>query len=84
MVTGAKRGERMSWKTVVDGAIVVGYVVLLAGMALWSGRAVKSGAAFATGEKKYGPWVIFATLSASYVGGGYSSGNAAAYSRCHL
>ena len=68
----------MSWKTVVDGAIVVGYVVLLAGMALWSGRAVKSGAAFATGEKKYGPWVIFATLSASYVGGGYSSGNAAA------
>ncbi len=77
-VKGAKRGDRLSWETVVDGAIVIGYVALLAGMALWSGRRVKSGEDFTAGEKKYGPWVIFATLSASYVGGGYSSGNAAA------
>ncbi len=68
----------MNWQAVTDGAIVVGYVALLAGMALWSGRRVKSGESFAAGEKTYGPWVIFATLSASYVGGGYSSGNAAA------
>ena len=60
----------MELGTVLDRAIVVGYVALLAGMALWSGRKVKSGADFAAGEKKYGPWVIFATLSASYVGGG--------------
>ncbi len=60
-----------------DAAIVIGYVAILAGSALFGGRRVKGGSDFSAGGRQYGPFVIFATLSASYVGGGYSSGNAA-------
>lgn len=61
----------------LDTAIVVLYIVVLAGMSLRGGRGVKNAADFTASSGRYGTLVIFATLSASYVGGGYSSGNAA-------
>lgn len=60
-----------------DAVIVAVYVALLAGSALLGGRKVRGGSDFTASPKRYGAAVIFATLSASYVGGGYSSGNAA-------
>lgn len=62
----------------VDVAIVVGYLVLLVAIGLRGGSKVKNAADFTATGKQYGTFVIFATLSASFVGGGYSSGNAAA------
>lgn len=61
----------------LDTAIVIGYIVLLVGMGLRGGRSVKSAGDFTASGGRYGTAVIFATLAASYVGGGYSSGNAA-------
>lgn len=62
----------------VDIAIVVGYVLVLVGMSLRGGRGIRSAADFTAAGGQYGAAVIFATMAASYVGGGYSSGNAAA------
>lgn len=61
----------------VDLWIVAGYVVVLVALSLRGGKQVSSAADFTASGGKYGTFVIFATLSASYVGGGYSSGNAA-------
>lgn len=61
----------------IDAVIVLVYVVLLVGLSLRGGRQVTDAAGFSAAGKQYGTFVIFATLSASYVGGGYSSGNAA-------
>ena len=61
----------------IDTAIVLGYILLLVGIGLRGGKGVKNAADFTASGGRYGTAVIFATLSASYVGGGYSSGNAA-------
>ena len=61
----------------LDTAIVLLYIALLVGMSLRGGRNVKNAGDFTASGGRYGTLVIFATLSASYVGGGYSSGNAA-------
>ena len=62
----------------LDIAIVGLYLILLVGIGLRGGRDVKNAADFTASDKQYGMFVIFATLSASFIGGGYSSGNAAA------
>ncbi len=66
----------------LDTGIVLAYILLLVAMGLRGGRNVKNAGDFTASGGRYGTLVIFATLSASYVGGGYSSGNAAqAFSR---
>ncbi len=62
----------------VDVGIVVLYVALLVILSLRGGRGMRDAADFAGGGGSYPTPVIFATMAASYVGGGYSSGNAAA------
>jgi SSS family solute:Na+ symporter len=59
-----------------DSAIIIFYlsVVLLVG--LWSGRGMKSLKDFSVSHRSYSSIVIFATLSASFIGGGFSIGNA--------
>lgn len=61
----------------LDTAIVIGYIVFLVAMGLRGGRGVKNAADFTASGGRYGTAVIFASLAASYVGGGFSSGNAA-------
>ncbi len=62
----------------IDIAIVALYLAILVAIGLAGGRRVKSVSDFTACNTRYGPFVIFATLSASFIGGGYSSGNAAA------
>lgn len=62
----------MEW----DVAIVAVYVMLLVGMGLHGGKKVRSAADFVAADGRYGTAVLFASLSASYIGGGYSAGNA--------
>ncbi len=60
----------------LDYVIIIFYlsVVLLVG--LWSGKGMKSLQEFSVSHRSYGSMVIFATLSASFIGGGFSIGNA--------
>lgn len=60
----------------LDYAIIIFYlsVVLLVG--LWSGKGMKSLQEFSVSHRSYTSLVIFATLSASFIGGGFSIGNA--------
>lgn len=61
-----------------DVTIVAAYLAVLIAVGLRGGSKVKNAADFTAADKRYGTFVIFATLSASFIGGGYSSGNAAA------
>ncbi len=62
----------------LDRWIVFGYLAVLIVVGLRGGNHVKNAADFTASGKRCGSLVLFATLSASFVGGGYSSGNAAA------
>lgn len=63
----------------LDTGMVILYLAVLIGIGL-KGR-VKDVSGFTASDCGYGTFTIFASLSASYIGGGYSSGNAAeAYS----
>lgn len=59
----------------------IGIVVLYLGILIWiglrGGKNVKKAGDFTASGGRYGTFVLFASLSASYIGGGYSSGNAA-------
>jgi len=43
---------------------------------LWAGRGVTKLEHFSVAGRQFGSWVIFATLSASFIGGGFTMGNA--------
>lgn len=63
----------------LDIGIVLLYLAVLVGMGLRGGLQVKSAGDFTASGGRYGTLVLFASLSASFIGGGYSSGNAAAH-----
>lgn len=60
----------------VDNSIILLYLVGILILGMWSGRKLKSLRDFSLSHATYGPFVIFATLSASFIGGGFSMGNA--------
>ncbi len=62
----------------LDRGIVLLYVAVLVWMGLHGNKRMQHAGDFTASGNRYGAPVIFATLAASYVGGGYSSGNAAA------
>lgn len=62
---------------ILDIGMVVLYLGILVGIGLHGGKQVKSASGFTAVGGGYGTLVLFASLSASYIGGGYSSGNAA-------
>jgi SSS family solute:Na+ symporter len=61
----------------LDSAIIIAYLCVVLFVGLWSGRGMKSLQDFSVSHRSYGSLVIFATLSASFIGGGYSVGLAA-------
>lgn len=56
--------------------IVFGYLLFILGLGIWAGRKVKSFNEYAVGGRSYGALIIFMTLSASFIGGGFTMGNA--------
>ncbi len=60
----------------IDHTIVVIYLLAILVMGLLSGRGVKTLNQFSVYKRSYGSMVIFATLAASFIGGGFSMGNA--------
>lgn len=61
----------------IDQAIIVVYLLLMLTVGLLASRKVNSFKEFALSGGNYGAFIVFATLSASFIGGGFSSGNAA-------
>ncbi len=60
----------------LDYAIISGYLIGILLLGLWSGKDMKNLSDFSVSHRSYGSMVIFATLSASFIGGGFSIGNA--------
>jgi len=60
----------------IDYAIISGYLIAILLLGLWSGKGMKTLSDFSVSHRSYGSMVIFATLSASFIGGGFSFGNA--------
>ncbi len=61
----------------MDIGIVIIYLLLLVGIGLLGGRGVKSADGFTATDTTYGAPVIFMSMAASFIGGGFSAGNAA-------
>lgn len=60
----------------VDGSIVILYLLAILALGLWAGKGIKGMTDFSVAGRSFGTFVIFATLSASFIGGGFSVGNA--------
>ena len=61
---------------ILDYVIIAVYLCAILLLGLWSGKGMKSLQDFSVSHRSYGSMVIFATLSASFIGGGFSIGNA--------
>ena len=60
----------------IDIVIVAIYLAAIFAVGILAGRGLNSLDEYAVVGRSYGPWIIFATLSASFIGGGFSTGNA--------
>ncbi|MCK9492621.1 MAG: sodium:solute symporter family protein [Sulfurimonas sp.] len=56
--------------------IIFSYLIIVLLIGIWAGRGVKDIKDYAVASKSFGTMAIFATLSASFIGGGFSMGNA--------
>lgn len=61
----------------LDFAIVAIYLAVILILGLNAGRGVRTITHFSVGERTFGSFIVFATLSASFIGGGFTLGNAA-------
>ncbi|MBN2162997.1 MAG: hypothetical protein JXR25_00815 [Pontiellaceae bacterium] len=53
-----------------DAVIVVVYLLLILGVGLWSGRSIETLSDYSVSRRNSNTFVVFATLSASFIGGG--------------
>ena len=60
----------------IDNVIVAGYLLGILCLGLWAGRGIRNLREYSVVHRAYPALVIFATLSASFIGGGFSTGNA--------
>jgi len=60
----------------METLVIVVYLIIVLIIGLWSGRGIQTMHDYALAGKSFGALVIFATLSASFIGGGFSMGNA--------
>jgi solute:Na+ symporter, SSS family len=59
-----------------DQFIIGLYLAGILFLGLWSGRRMRSLEDFSVASRGFHAWVVFATLSASFIGGGFTLGNA--------
>jgi SSS family solute:Na+ symporter len=58
----------------LDMMIMCGYFAASLLLGLWAGKGVKTIEDFSTGGRNYSAFFVFATLSASFIGGGFTTG----------
>ena len=61
---------------IFDHLIVVAYLFVILCVGILGGRGLKNLREFSVSHQSYSSWIVFATLSASFIGGGFSIGNA--------
>ncbi len=62
--------------TNIDYSIIGVYLFIISMVGLYAGRGLKDIKEYAVAGRSYGSFVLLATLSASFIGGGFSFGNA--------
>ncbi len=62
--------------TTIDYTIIGIYLFIISMVGLYAGRGLKDIREYAVAGRSYGSFVLLATLSASFIGGGFSFGNA--------
>ncbi len=60
----------------LDNLILGLYLAAILTVGLWAGRGVTKLEHFSVAGRSFKSWVVFATLSASFIGGGFTMGNA--------
>jgi len=60
----------------MDIVIISIYLLGILNLGIWAGKGIKNITHFSVANRSFGTLVIFATLSASFIGGGFSMGNA--------
>jgi len=61
----------------IDYIIIAVYMLGVMGLGILCAKSTNNFREFAVSNAKFGPWLLLATLSASFIGGGFSLGNAA-------
>ncbi|MDY6952174.1 MAG: sodium:solute symporter family protein [Thermodesulfobacteriota bacterium] len=61
---------------VFEYVMVFGYLLFVLALGIWAGRKVKGLNDYAVASRSYGALIVFMTLSASFIGGGFTMGNA--------
>ena len=62
--------------TELDYVIVIVYLLTVLSLGVWAGRKVRNLEDYAVGGRAYPAIIVFATLSASFIGGGFTMGSA--------
>ena len=74
---GQERGNcHMNDLHIVDLSIIIVYLVMTLAVGIYAGRRIRDLEDFAVAGRSYPAWIIFATLAASFIGGGFTMGNA--------
>ena len=60
----------------IDNIIILSYLLAVLAIGLWAGRNVKNLADYSVAGRSFPAIIVFATLSASFIGGGFTLGNA--------
>ncbi len=60
----------------IDNAIVALYLLVILIVGVLGGRRLRNLEEFSVAGRAYPAWIVFATLSATFIGGGFSTGNA--------
>ena len=60
----------------IDNLILGIYLAVILCVGLWAGRGVTKLEHFSVAGRGFRSWIVFATLSASFIGGGFTMGNA--------
>lgn len=66
----------MSSILTIDSIVVGVYLIAIIIIGIFASTHIKSLRDYSTSNRKYGAFVLMATLSASFIGGGFSTGNA--------
>ncbi|MCT4616751.1 MAG: sodium:solute symporter family protein [Candidatus Gracilibacteria bacterium] len=58
----------------IDNIIIIIYLLFTLGLGIYVGRGVKNFKEYSVANRNFGAFIIFATLSASFIGGGFTTG----------
>ncbi len=56
----------------MDQVIIIIYLIGILALGIFAGKGIKNIYQFSVAGRSFGAWVIFATLSASFIGGGFT------------